>query len=216
MFSIAIFLAAMGITLLEMAEAAAVGVALYADAGYKAFVWVSLGAAIVLIVTFLVGSQIASLPVVIVRVFAALLLLYFGLRLAKSARRAVERSKSNKAYAKETHEKGIFYTGFSVGAIEAFEAAIVLIALIPIDFDSTLFGLIVGLIIVIVGTFLLHSHIRRIKQANMKMVVSALLLAFSMFWFAESVVIISDLLLVPLFVLFVAVVHFYANRHLKP
>ena len=88
MFSTSVFLAAMGITLLEMSEAAAIGLAMYSEVGYKAFVYVSSGAAIVLIATFLVGKEIAYLPVTIIRLIAAFLLLYFGLRLALSAKRA--------------------------------------------------------------------------------------------------------------------------------
>ncbi len=212
MLSISIFLAAMGITLLEMAEAAAVALAIYAEAGYRAFVSVSLGAAVVLAITFLIGKEIAYLPVFIVRLIAAALLLYFGLRLAKSARKAVLRARKKEAYAKEKFEKGLFYAGFSVGAVEAFEAAIVLVALIPIDSNSTLLGLVAGLIVVIIGTFLLRSQVRKIKQAVMKVAVSALLLSFSMFWVIESVANIYDLLLVPMFLVFLAVVYFYANR----
>ncbi len=212
MFDTTVFLVAMGIILLEMSEAAAVALAIYAEAGYKAFIYVSLGAAVVLIAAFLVGQTIAYLPIVIIRLIAAFLLLYFGLRLARSAKRAVLRERSNDIHKEEKLEKGLFYTAFSVGALEAFEAAIVLVALIPIDLGSTLFGLIAGLVIVCVGTILLRSQVRRIKQANMKMVVSSLLLAFSTFWFAESVTSVPDLLLIPLFLIFVIAVYLYARR----
>jgi uncharacterized membrane protein len=211
-FSTPVFLTAMGITLLEMSEAAAVGLALYAEAGRKAFIYVSLGAAIVLIATFLLGGAIAYLPEMLIRLIAAFLLLYFGLRLVKSARTAVERERSHTAHKEKNLEKGLFYTGFSVGALEAFETAIVLVALIPINFNSTLLGLVSGLVVVCVGTVVLGSQVRKIKQASMKIAVSSLLLAFSAFWFAESVTSVPDLLLIPLFLVIAAAVYFYTHR----
>ncbi len=208
----AIFLAAMGITLLEISEAAAVALALYAEGGSKAFLYVALGIAVVLVITFIVGKEIALLPILLIRLVAGFLLLYFGLRLARSARRAVVKSRKKGGNEEEKMEKGLFYTGFSVGAVEAFEAAIVIVALIPIDYNSTFLGLVAGLIIVVIGTALLKSQVRKIKQANMKVAVSALLLSFSSFWFAEAFYNITDLILIPLFALFFIAVYLFAHR----
>jgi uncharacterized membrane protein len=72
--------------------------------------------------------------------------------------------------------------------------------------------LIGGLIIVCAGTALLHSQVRKIKQASMKIAVSSLLLAFSAFWFAESFASPSDLLLIPLFLVFAVAVYLYTHR----
>lgn len=212
MIDLPIFLAAMGITLLEISEAAAVALALYAEGGSKAFLYVSLGIALVLVITFIIGKEIASLPILLIRLVAGFLLLYFGLRLARSARRAIVRSRKNSGNAEEKIEKGLFYTGFSVGAVEAFEAAIVIVALIPIDYNSTFLGLLAGLIIVVAGTALLKSQVRKIKQANMKVAVSALLLSFSFFWFGEAFYNINDLILVPLFIILFVAVYLFAHR----
>lgn len=208
----AIFLAAMGITLLEMSEASAVGLAIYAEGGYKAFVYVSLGVGVVLIITFLAGKEISYFPVWTIRLIAGVLLLYFGLRLARSARRNVLRERRNESYSQEKMEKGIFYTAFSVGAVEAFEAAIVLIALIPISFSSAFYGMIGGLLIVVGGTAMLRSKVRKIKQVNMKVAVSGLLLAFAVFWFLESVKVVSDLLLIPFFSVAFLAVYYVAHK----
>ncbi len=199
MLDVPIFLAAMGIVILEMSEAAAVALALYAEAGYKAFAYVFSGSAIVLALTFALGKGISYLPIFAVRLFAAVLLLYFGIRLAKSARRAILRERSGKKYEKEKFGRSLFYTGFSVGLVEAFEAAIVLVALIPINMKASFFGLLLGLAIVAAGTALLRSQVRKIKQASIKIAVSALLLSFSAFWFAEAVTELQDFLLVPIF-----------------
>jgi uncharacterized membrane protein len=212
MFDIPIFLAAMGITLLEISEAAAVGLALYAEGGPKAFLYVILGITIVLSITVVVGKEISLLPILLIRLVAAFLLLYFGLRLARSARRAVLRARGPSKDSGEEVEKGLFYTGFSVGAIEAFEAAIVIVALIPMDYSSTMIGMVSGLLIVVIGTVTLKNQVRKIKQANMKVAVSALLLAFSFFWFAEAFVNVSDLYLVPLFAVSIVSVYFFSHR----
>ena len=208
----AIFLAAMGITLLEISEASAVGLAISGEGGNKVFLYVALGVLIVFVIAFAVGQQMARLPIVYIRIVAGVLLLYFGLRLTRSARRAVLRSRSSVPYKEEGIEKGVFYTAFSVGLVEAFEAAIVLIALIPNNFYSTLYGMTLGLLVVVLGTVILKSQVRKIKQANMKVVVAALLLSFSVFWFAEAVITVSDLWLVPLFIIFGLAVYFFAHR----
>ncbi len=214
MIEIGIFLAAAGITVLEMAEAAAVGIALYADTGKAtAFLAVALGVLLIFVPTAVVGNLIAYLPILLIRLVSATLLLYFGLRLMKSARRAVRMSHGiGKGVGKTGEsEKGLFATGFSVGAVEAFEAAIVLVALYPNSYSSTLLGLFAGVLIVIVAALVLHSQIRKVKQANMKILVSSILLTFSAFWYAESAISVSDLVLIPLFIVFVSLVYFISH-----
>ena len=214
-----IFLAALGITLLELTEASAVGLALYADSkDAKAFLWVTLGVLVVFIPTVLVGKAIALLPVFWVRIIAATFLLYFGLRLSRSARRSALRSiqaknSGNQKAAEEHYEKGIMSTGFSVGVVEAFEAAIVLVALIPISFISALSGAFVGILIVIIGTYLLRTQVRKLKQAYMKIFVSALLLSFSTFWFVESFMNINDIVLILFFLIYSLAVFIYSYKY---
>ncbi|MGA2665738.1 MAG: hypothetical protein ABSF83_12435, partial [Nitrososphaerales archaeon] len=208
----AIFLAALGITLLEFTEAAAVGLALYADSKRPAaFLYVALGALVVLLPTVLVGSLIGLLPAVYVRLVAAVLLLYFGQRLARSARRSVLSARKG-SQRTEHFEKGVMATGFSVGAVEAFEAAIVIVGLLPNGFVATIGGMVAGTALVVIATYLLRTRVRKVKQADSKVAVSALLLSFSAFWFAEAFLSPPDLILVPLFAGFAALVYFMANR----
>lgn len=207
-----ILLAAAGITLLEMAEASAVGLALFAESGRAvAFAYVAAGVVVVLAPTFLVADLISLLPVDLVRLVGGVLLLYFGLRLAKSARRSVVRSRTT-GFPVEEFEKGLMYTGFSVGAVEAFEASIVLVGLLPENLPSASLGVAAGVAAVVFATYVLRSQIRRVKQANMKVVVSGLLLAFSSFWFGEILMALNDLLLIPVFAVFVLGVYWFANR----
>ncbi len=208
----AIFLAALGITTLELVEAAAVALALYAHSGRPAvFLYTALGTVVVFAPMFVLGALITLLPDFIVKLTAGVLLLYFGQRLVKSARRAVLNARKGGSY-KEHFEKGELATAFSVGAVEAFEAAIVLVGLLPNGFQSTVFGMAGGIAVVVVATYLLRDQVRKVKQADMKIAVSALLLSFATFWFGEAVVPLNDLLLIPLFLFYAAVVYKIANR----
>jgi len=211
-FDLGILLAALGITMLELAEAAAVGLALFAESGKSAaFLYVAAGSVVVFIPTFSIAGLISLLPILYVRLIGGFLLLYFGLRLARSARRAVVKSKTT-GFQSETFERGLMYTGFSVGAIEAFEASIVLVGLIPANIESASLGFFGGIVVVVAATYILRSQVRKVKQANMKVAVSGLLLTFSAFWFGEVVTELNDLLLIPIFLVLAAAVYAFANR----
>lgn len=214
MFNIAVLLAAMGITVLEMAEASAVGITLYGDSGKKsAFTAVALGAFIIFAITGAVGGIMELFPLFFVRLASATLLLYFGIRLIRSARRSMKFQKLGSAGKKKEHsqERGIASTGFSVGAVEAFEAAIVLVGLFPEGYYSTLTGLVAGVLIVIAAAWMLKSQVRKVKQASMKVVVSSLLLSFATFWYIESYHAISDIFLIPMFALYSLIVYSIAS-----
>lgn len=217
MFNTGVFLAALGITLLEMSEASAVGIALYADSRKVfAFVAVAVGVAIIMVPTAIAGDFISLFPLFYVRVVSATLLLYFGIRLIRSARRSMKFQKMRNPPSKShEHVKGIYSTGISVGAVEAFEAAIVLIALFPENYDSTFIGLIAGTILVIGFAYALKTQVRKVKQANMKVAVSALLLTFATFWYIESVRAINDLFLLPFFAVYFIIVYSIASYGLK-
>jgi uncharacterized membrane protein len=208
----AIFLAALGITILELAETAAVSLALHAQSGKNAvYLYAGLGTAVVFAPMFVLGALIELLPDAVVKLTAGLLLLYFAQRLARSARRAVLNARNGKHFHEEFH-RGTMATAFSVGAVEAFEAAIVLVGLLPFGFQPTVLGMASGIAVVAVSTYLLRDRVRKVKQADMKIAVSALLFSFATFWLGEVVVPLDDLILVPLFLLFAAAVYRFANR----
>lgn len=215
-FDLAIMLAAMGITLLEMSEASAMGMALYADSKkVTAFGAVILGVFTIMVPTVVAGNYIALLPILYVRLASATLLLYFGTRLIRSARRSFKFQRLGPPRGGGKHEdveKGILATGYSVGVVEAFEAAIVLIALFPQNFDSTGIGVVAGGVAVIIAAYMLRAQIRKVKQATVKTAVSSLLLSFSMFWYVETVYALNDLFLIPMFVGFYLLVYGIATR----
>jgi len=208
----AIFLAALGITTLELVETAAVALALHAHSGKNAvYLYAALGTVTVFAPMFVLGALINLLPDVLVKLTAGVLLLYFAQRLARSARRTVLNARTGKHFHEDFH-RGTMATAFSVGAIEAFEAAIVLVGLLPNGFQSTVFGMASGIGVVVVATYLLRDQVRKVKQADMKIAVSALLFSFATFWFGEVLVPLDDLLLIPLFAFYAAVVYRMANR----
>lgn len=214
--NLAILLAALGITLLEMSEASAMGMALYADSKrIVAYGAVILGVVTVMVPTVVAGNYIALLPITYVRLASATLLLYFGARLIRSARRSFKFQRLGPPKGGSKHdetEKGILITGYSVGVVEAFEAAIVLIALFPQNFDSTGIGVVSGGILVVFAAYMLRSQIRKVKQATVKTAVSALLLSFSLFWYIETVYAVDDIFLIPMFAVFYLAVYGIATR----
>ena len=245
-FDPSIFFAALGITTLEIVEAGAVGLALYGDSKKpSAFGYVSLGIIFVFVPLFLIGSLFSKLPFYDVKLVGGILMVYFGQRLVKSARKAVLKQRKGSVFSEQSH-KDIAATGFSVGAIEAFEASIVLVALLPVNYSSTVYGMAVAIVVVIVAIYALKNQVRKIKQASMKVVVAALLLAFAALWFTEvglhySGLIVNpvthtkllhpnlnfynvitaptneqNLLIIPYFLLFLLVVYRFANRPSPP
>jgi len=208
----AIFLAALGITVLELVETAAVALALHAHSGKNAvYLYAAIGTAVIFAPMFILGSLITLLPDALVKLTAGVLLLFFAQRLTKSARRAVLNARKGSQYHEQFH-RGTMATAFSIGAIEAFEAAIVLVGLLPNGFQPTVLGMVSGALVVVASTYMLRDRVRKVKQADMKIAVSALLFSFATFWFGEAIMPLTDLILIPLFVFFVIVVYKFANR----
>jgi uncharacterized membrane protein len=208
----AVFLAALGITVLELVETAAVALALHAHSGKSAvYLYAALGTAVVFAPMFVLGSLITLLPDAVVKVTAGVLLLFFAQRLTKSARRAVLNARKGNQFQEHYH-RGTMATAFSIGAIEAFEAAIVLVGLLPNGFQTTVSGIVSGVVLVVASTYVLRDRVRKVKQADMKIAVSALLFSFATFWFGEAIMPLTDLILIPLFVFFFTTVYKFANR----
>jgi uncharacterized membrane protein len=196
--NIAIFLASLGISLLELSEAGAIA-SIYHGI-YKSnvpFLYATLGVIIVLIPTFALGKFIYLLPLNYVLIGSAIILFYFGYKLLRSARRyfkGVKRAKGD-----DENKEGVVVV-FTISAVEALEAALVIIALMGKDYYASLLGTIIASIIVIVLTYTLKSQIARIRLPHMKFFLSALLFSLGTLWFNEVFIGLSDLFL-PVFFL---------------
>ncbi len=199
-----IFFAAFGISLLELSEAGAV-TAIYQGIyrGFKPVLYAIAGVLLVLIPTFTVGRYVIYLPLDYVLAVSAVILFYFGYRLLRSARRSFKRAGKGKG---GEEERGDLVVVFTVSAIEAFEAALVLIALIPRSYSSALIGTLLAAAIVVVLTALIKDQIARIRLPHLKYVLSALLFSLGTLWAMEAVGLdITDLVLIPLFLAYLGI-----------
>ena len=199
-----VFFAALGISLLELSEAGAV-TAIYQGLyrGFRPVLYSLAGVLLVLIPTFTVGRYIVYLPLDYVLAASAVILFYFGYRLLRSARRYFKRM--NKGRGGE-EERGDLAVVFTVSAIEAFEAALVLIALIPKSYASTLMGTLIAAAVVVVLTALIKNQVARIRLPHLKYVLSSLLFSLGTLWAMEATGLeITDLVLLPLFLAYLGI-----------
>lgn len=199
-----VFFAALGISLLELSEAGAV-TAIYQGLyrGFRPVLYSLAGVLLVLVPTFTVGRYIVYLPLDYVLAASAVILFYFGYRLLRSARRYFKRM--NKGGGGE-EERGDLAVVFTVSAIEAFEAALVLIALIPKSYASTLMGTLIAAAVVVVLTALIKNQVARIRLPHLKYVLSSLLFSLGTLWAMEATGLeITDLVLLPLFLAYLGI-----------
>jgi uncharacterized membrane protein len=199
-----VFFAAFGISLLELSEAGAV-TAIYQGIyrGFRPVLYALAGVLLVLVPTFTVGRYIVYLPLDYVLAASAVILFYFGYRLLRSARRYFKRAAKGGG---GEEERGDLAVVFTVSAIEAFEAALVLIALIPRSYASALVGTLIASAIVIVLTALIKDQIARIRLPHLKYVLSSLLFSLGTLWAMEAVGLdVTDLVLIPLFLTYLGI-----------
>lgn len=199
-----IFFAAFGISLLELSEAGAV-TAIYQGIyrGFKPVLYAIAGVLLVLIPTFTVGRYIIYLPLDYVLAVSSVILFYFGYRLLRSARRYFKRTGRGKG---GEEERGDLAVVFTVSAIEAFEAALVLIALIPRSYSSTLIGTLLAAAIVVILTAVIKDQIARIRLPHLKYVLSALLFSLGTLWAIEAAGLdLTDLVLIPFFLAYLGI-----------
>jgi uncharacterized membrane protein len=197
-----VFFAAFGISLLELSEAGAV-TAIYQGIyrGFRPVLYALAG--VLLVPTFTVGRYIVYLPLDYVLAASAVILFYFGYRLLRSARRYFKRVARGGG---GEEERGDLAVVFTVSAIEAFEAALVLIALIPRSYASALIGTLIASAIVIVLTALIKDQIARIRLPHLKYVLSSLLFSLGTLWAMEIVGLdVTDLVLIPLFLAYLGI-----------
>jgi len=126
----------------------------------------------------------------------------------KSYRRA--RARATGAPPPPPPRSLLFAGGFTVGATEATEAVVVLVALAAGGYGSdALVGTAIAGVLLVVLAAILHERIRRIKVPWLKLGATALVFAFAVFWSGEALGVawpLSDLFLLPLFLLGLGVV----------
>ena len=189
------FIVAFVITVVEMTEVAAVVFALGAEGqslGHGAAGAVA-GTGVVAVIAVGFGALLIALPSTYLLWGASILLFAFGLFLFRSTVRSYRRQRSPSADsaigAHPTSNARVlqFGGGFAVGAVEATEAVIVLIALAAAGYGfSALVGALLGGAVLVVAAILVHQQIRRIKVPTLKLGATSMLFTFAVFWGGEA------------------------------
>ena len=208
-------LLALLITILELTEVVALVFALSADAAtvrHGALGAVG-GVAVVGVLSLAFGAAIVAFPHIYLLWASALVLAAFGVFLFRSTLRSYRRQAAQQAGAPPPpprHSALQFAGGFSVGAIEATEVVVVLLALAAAGYGfSALIGAVVGGMVLVVAALLVHERIRRIKVPWLKLGATSVLLSFAVFWGGEAAGVAwpgADLILIPFAVAFAVVV----------
>ncbi|MCI4349407.1 MAG: hypothetical protein L3J93_04230 [Thermoplasmata archaeon] len=206
------------ITVTEMTEVVAIVFALGADRGtvrHGAMGAVA-GTAVVALVALAFGAVIQAVPENFFLASASIVLFAFGIFLfrstLKSYRRARTAAAPGAAPAAAPGGRHLqFAGGFSVGAVEAIEAVIVLLALSAAGYGpSALIGAVAGGAMLVALALVIHERIRRIKVPTLKLAATSMLFTFAVFWGGEALRPhpwpFSDLFLIPLFVISLLVI----------
>ncbi|MFY9717413.1 MAG: hypothetical protein WAK40_05710 [Thermoplasmata archaeon] len=215
MFSlyVPVILAALLITVLEMTEVVALVLALGADesslrhgaAGAVA------GCATIAVVALVSGRALLLAPRAYLLWAAAVVLTAFGVFLFRSTLRTYRRLRAAATTAPGGPRRvAQFVGGFTVGAVEATEVVIVLLALTAAGYGSSaILGALAGGVLLVVVALSVGERVRRIKVPWLKLGGTSMLFAFAAFWAGEARGYAwpgGDLFLIPLFLLAVLLV----------
>lgn len=201
------------ITVVEMTEVVALVFALsaHAESVRHGALGAIAGTATVGVIALGFGALILAVPHDILLWASTVVLLAFGVFLFRSTIKSYRRARDAAAGAPPPPPRPalLFAGGFTVGATEALEAVIVLLALAAQGSGlSAIVGALLGGLILVAAAAVVHERIRKIKVPLLKLGATGLLFAFAVFWGGEAAGVNwpgSDLLLIPLFVLGVLV-----------
>lgn len=209
LFYAPVFIPAFLVVVLEMTEVVALVFALSAGGPSlrTTIVGALSGVALVGGIGLVAGAALDRLPSIWLLGPSAIVLAGFGVFLFRGTVRAYRRARSpnsgSSAPPKDAHPVVQFGGGFSVGAIEATEAVIVLVALAAPGYGlTTLVGAVVAGIVLVALALVLHGQIRRIKVPLLRLGAASLLFTFAIFWGGEALGVPwpgQDLVLLPLF-----------------
>jgi uncharacterized membrane protein len=199
--------AAFVITLIEMTEVVALVFALSAEHGSirTGTTGAVAGTAVVAGIALAAGAVLIAFPRDALLWAAAIVLVAFGFFLLRSTLRTYRRLRvaSTVPAAPGASSHAVqFAGGFSVGAVETLETVIVLIALAAAGYGaSAVIGAVAGGVVLIAAAAVLHEQVRKIKVPVLKVVATALLFSYALFWGGEAAGIAwpgADLILIPM------------------
>jgi uncharacterized membrane protein len=217
--------AAFLITLIEMTEVVALVFALSAEheTVRTGAAGAGVGTAVVGIAALLTGAVLVAFPRWILLWVAALVLVGFGFFLLRSTLRSYRKLRrpgpASAASAGSSHAVQ-FAGGFSVGAIETLETVVVLIALAAAGYGvSAVVGAVAGGLVLIGAAAVLHEQVRKIKVPLLKVVATALLFSYAVFWGGEAAGVAwpgEDLALIPIALAFLLAVRGVVEWRVPP
>jgi uncharacterized membrane protein len=206
---VAALLLAFTLTIIEMTEVVALVFAIGAEGGAlrPAALGAVTGVAGVSVVAAVLGVGLEALPRAPLLAGAAVTLFLFGIFLYRSTRKAYRRARAPPAPAPPSKAGVHFAGGATVGAVEATEVVVVLVALAAggNGFSALIGAVLAGALLVAIA-LVVHERIRRIKVPTLKFGATSALFAFSVFWGSEAAGVqwpgpasYADLWLLPLF-----------------
>ncbi|MCI4327810.1 MAG: hypothetical protein L3K16_09330 [Thermoplasmata archaeon] len=221
--SVPALLIAFVITITEMTEVVALVFALSAETGSlrSGALGAVAGTATVSLIALVSGAALEALPHADLLGVAAVVLAAFGVFLFRSTLKSYRRARRpGLAGPPKGHPALPFAGGFSVGAVEATETVIVLLALAAGGAGSSaLVGALAGGAVLVVAALLVHERIRRIKVPTLKLGGTAMLFSFALFWGGEAYGVPwpgpYDLVLIPVFLAAVVVVRLAVEAVLR-
>lgn len=206
------FLLALSITLTEMTEVVALVVALHGESGSirTGVVGALAGIGVVAALSIGAGALILQVPTQLLLYGSAAVLGGFGLFLFRSTLKSYHRARSPSGSAQAKSPPVGFAAGFTVGGIEALEAAIVLLGIAAGgQGSSAVIGAVVAGALLVGLAAVLHDRIRRIKTPQLKLFATGMLFTLATFWGGEAAGVVwplGDLLLIPILVASVLVI----------
>ncbi|BBG24700.1 hypothetical protein [Sulfuracidifex tepidarius] len=196
---VAIFLAAMGISILEMTEASAIAVIFYGIYHTsKSYLYAVAGVATSLIPALIAGKFLVLIPLDYIAIVAAVILFYFSQKLFRSARRSIKGTRRKK----EEKEEGLI-TVYTVSVVEGLEASLVVVGLMPFGYFSALSGVGVAVFAVIALTYAMKERVMKIRVPQLKLFLSALLATIGTFWLLEVGLGLSEIFTIPIFLFYI-------------
>jgi len=180
------------ITVLEMTEVVALVFALAAD--HSTVAHGALGAvggtAVVAAIALGFGAVLIAFPRTYLLWASAAVLAAFGVFLFRSTLRTYRRRQAaapGGGPPPSSHSAAQFAGGFSVGAVEATETVIVLLALDAAGYGfSALLGAVLGGAVLVCVALIVHDRIRRIKVPWLKLGGTSVIFSFAVFWGGEA------------------------------
>lgn len=204
----AAILVAFAVTVIELTEVVALVFALTASEGTvrHGALGAIAGVGVIAAIALGSGAAILALPARALLWASVIVLAGFGVFLSRSTLKTYRRARAGASATTASSNRALqFAGGFTVGAIEATEVVVVLLALTAAGQGrSAVLGAVAGGILLVAVALAVHERVRRVKTAWLKLGATSMVFAFAAFWGGEALGVAwpgGDLFLAPLFLL---------------